>query len=65
MIEYVSRKDEKVETLLRNKDDKYRDYSRESLLDSLEKYFTIERKKDVNNGERTLYFCIKPGAVSG
>ena len=60
VIEYVSRKDDKVETLLRNKDDKYTDYSKESLLASLEKYFTIERQMDVNNGERTLFFCIRP-----
>ncbi len=57
VIEYVSRKDDKVETLLRNKDDKYSDYSRESLLASLEKHFTIERRLDLNNGERTLFFC--------
>jgi ribosomal protein L11 methylase PrmA len=61
VIEYVSRKDDKVETLLRNKDDKYTDYSRESLLASLEKHFAIERQMDVNNGERTLFFCVKPG----
>jgi SAM-dependent methyltransferase len=60
VIEYVSKKDEKVETLLRNKDDKYRDYSKDSLLASLEKHFAIERRLDLNNGERTLFFCIKP-----
>jgi SAM-dependent methyltransferase len=60
VIEYVSKKDEKVETLLRNKDDKYRDYSKDSLLASLEHHFAIERRLDLNNGERTLFFCIKP-----
>ena len=59
MIEYVSRKDDKVETLLRNKDDKYTDYSRESLLASLEKHFAINRQMDLNNGERTLFFCTR------
>ena len=60
LIEYVSRKDDKLQTLLRNKDDRYQDYSRESLEASLTQYFDIERQLDVNNGDRTLYFCAKP-----
>ena len=60
LIEYVSRKDDKLQTLLRNKDDKYQDYSRESLEASLTRHFDIERQLDVNNGDRTLYFCAKP-----
>jgi len=59
VIEYVSRKDDKVETLLRNKEDKYRDYSRESLEASLKRHFDIRRQQEVNNGDRTLYLCVK------
>jgi len=60
VIEFVSRKDDKVETLLRNKEDKYRDYSRESLEGNLKRHFTIQRQEDVNKGNRTLYLCVKP-----
>ena len=63
VIEYVSRKDDKVQTLLRNKEDKYQDYSRESLEANLKRHFDIRRQQDVNNGDRTLYLCVKPQAA--
>ena len=55
----VSRKDDKVQTLLRNKDDKYQDYSREILEASLKRHFVIQKQQDVNDGNRTLYSCEK------
>lgn len=58
VIEYVSRKDDKVQTLLRNKEDKYKDYSRESLEMNLNRHFDIRYQQDVNNGDRSLYLCI-------
>jgi len=59
VIEYVSRKDDKVKTLLRNKEDKYQDYSRESFQANLERHFEIRQRQEVNNGDRTLYSCVK------
>jgi hypothetical protein len=59
VIEYVSRKDDKVQTLLRNKEDKYQDYSRESLESSLKRHFAIRKQQDLNNGDRALYLCEK------
>lgn len=65
VIEYVSRKDDKVKTLLRNKEDKYQDYSRKALESALVRYFEIRRKEELNQGNRTLYLCVgiprKPG----
>jgi len=61
VIEYVSRKDDKVKTLLRNKEDKYRDYSRESLESNLKRHFDIRAQQEVNNGDRSLYLCVKRG----
>ena len=58
VIEYVSRKDDKVQTLLRNKEDKYKDYSRESIEANLKRHFDIRAQLDVNNGDRTLYWCV-------
>ena len=60
VIEYVSRSDDKVETLLRNKEDKYHDYSSESLENSLNQHFEIKQRLDLNQGNRTLYLCVKP-----
>ena len=62
VIEYVSRRDDKVKTLLRNKEDKYKDYSCESLEANLKRDFQILRQLDLNNGDRTLFFCEKPRA---
>jgi hypothetical protein len=59
VIEYVSREDDKVQTLLRNKEDKYQDYSRESLEISLKRHFQLRKQQDVNKGDRTLYLCEK------
>ena len=59
VIEYVSRKDDKVQTLLRNKEDKYKDYSRESIESNLKRHFDIRAQQDVNNGNRCLYLCVK------
>jgi SAM-dependent methyltransferase len=60
VIEYVSRQDDKVKTLLRNKEDKYQDYTRESLESNLNQHFDIVRRQEVNNGDRILYCCVKP-----
>jgi SAM-dependent methyltransferase len=59
VIEYVSREDDKVKTLLRNKEDKYRDYSREGLEAALAQHYEIRRKEEVNRGDRILYLCVK------
>lgn len=57
VIEYVSRADDKVETLLRNKEDKYHDYSRENLESALAVHFDIRRKLPLESGHRFLYWC--------
>jgi hypothetical protein len=59
VIEYVSRRDDKVKTLLRNKEDKYQDYSCENLEANLKRHFEIRRQEDLNNGDRTLFYCEK------
>ncbi len=57
VIEYVSRKDDKVQTLLRNKEDKYWDYRQAYLEEQLEKHFRIHRRIELRKGLRTLYWC--------
>lgn len=57
IIEYVSRSDEKVETLLRNKEDKYSDYSRQSLEASLDRHYDVIEMQSLESGNRHLYWC--------
>ena len=59
VIEYVSRSDDKVKALLRNKQDKYHDYSRENLEAALMKRFTIRRQSELESGNRFLYWCSR------
>jgi hypothetical protein len=58
VIEYVSRRDDKVRTLLRNKEDKYSDYSRERLEQALQRHFAIRRQQTLESGNRFLYWCV-------
>ena len=57
VIEYVSRSDEKVKALLRNKVDRYSDYSREGLEINLGKYFRIVQQQEAESGNRHFYWC--------
>ena len=57
IVEYVSKEDEMVEVLLRNKEDIYSDYSEESLEKCLDSVFDIQNKAKLKNGLRTLYFA--------
>jgi hypothetical protein len=62
VIEYVSRADDKVKALLRNKEDKYHDYSRESLEAALERHFGVRKRLSLESGNRFLYWCERAGA---
>lgn len=61
MIEYVSRSDDKVKTLLRNKEDKYHDYSRENLEAALGRHYGIRKQLPLESGNRFLYWCAREG----
>jgi hypothetical protein len=59
VIEYVSREDDKVQTLLRNKEDKYWDYTQEHLEEQLKRHFSIHEQIELREGMRQLYWCRK------
>ena len=61
VIEYVSRSDDKVKTLLRNKEDKYHDYSRENLEAALGRHYGIRKQLPLESGNRFLYWCAREG----
>ncbi len=59
VIEYVSREDDKVQTLLLNKEDKYWDYRQDYLEEQLQKQFVIHEQIELREGMRQLYWCQK------
>jgi SAM-dependent methyltransferase len=59
VIEYVSRDDDKVKTLLRNKEDKYSDYSKERFEQALEEHYLIRERQTLESGNRFLYWCVR------
>ena len=58
VIEFVGRDDEMVETLLRNKDDQYADYSLENFEGQLTRHFAIQEKRPLKDGKRWVYFTL-------
>jgi hypothetical protein len=62
IIEYVSRKDDKVQSLLRNKADIYSDYSRKSLEQALACHYVIVEQQSLDSGNRFLYWCRRSPA---
>jgi hypothetical protein len=67
VMEYVSRRDDKVQTLLRNKEDRYWDYRREFLEEQLRRHYVILDEEAVRGGARHLYHCARraSGAPAG
>ncbi len=58
VIEFVTKDDAMVQTLLRNKRDDYSDYSREFFEQCLTQFFQIERRETISTGARTLYYAV-------
>jgi hypothetical protein len=59
VIEYVSRSDDKVKALLRNKEDKYSDYHRVRLEAALARHYCIHQQLALGSGNRYLYWCVR------
>ena len=58
VIEFVDRDDEMVETLLRNKDDRYVDYSLENFELQLAQHYAIQKRQSLKDGKRWIYFAL-------
>jgi hypothetical protein len=58
VIEFVSRDDEMVETLLRNKDDQYDDYQPDVFERLLSEYFDVRESRPLKGGKRSIYFAL-------
>lgn len=55
IIEFVDRSDDKVQTLLRNKDDDYADYDLALFEAALKRHFTVESRLTLGAGKRHLF----------
>lgn len=56
VIEFVSKDDDKVKTLLRNKQDKYHDYELPAFEACLQKHYQVINKLALSSGNRFLYY---------
>ncbi len=57
VIEFVSRDDDKVVQLLRNRAEQFPDYNQAAFEATLCRHFMIIQQQDLRGGLRTLYFC--------
>ncbi len=57
VIEFVTRKDPMVMTLLRNKEDRYSDYDEQVFERELASRFTIARREPLGSGTRIMYYA--------
>jgi hypothetical protein len=60
VIEFVTRKDPMVVTLLRNKEDHYSDYDEDVFERELAARFTIAKRQALGSGTRIMYHAQLP-----
>ena len=63
VIEFVTREDPMVVTLLRNKDEQYADYDEKVFERELAARFTIVRRQPLGSGTRIMYYA-RPNSTS-
>ncbi|MES2850259.1 MAG: SAM-dependent methyltransferase [Bacteroidota bacterium] len=59
VIEFVPKKDEKVELMLKDKKDIYTTYNQQAFLTAFEKYFSVVDRKIIGNTNRVLFLMKK------
>ena len=65
VIEFPSKQDAMVQTLLRNKRDQYADYSLPELELALNRHFEVRDRSVLPSGERTLLHAVRLGSGPG
>ena len=55
IIEFIPKRDEKVQFMLKQKKDIYQGYTEENFVKVFEKYFFIQRKQEIAESGRVLY----------
>lgn len=59
LVEFVPKEDSQVKRLLSTREDIFPGYNRPSFEDEFEKYFTIEKSRNIRGSARTLYLMRK------
>ena len=59
IIEFIPKEDSKVQDLLLNREDVFKNYKQSNFEESFSKYFTIERMLPIDDSLRTLYWMKK------
>jgi hypothetical protein len=59
VIEFVTKDDSMVKTLLLNKDDQYTDYTRDVFERSLRAHFDVAAIEEIQQGTRVLYHATR------
>jgi len=57
VIEFITKEDAMVQTLLRNKEDIYSDYNKEYFEECLSKAFDVVRHERLDSGTRIMYYA--------
>lgn len=57
IIEFITKDDPMVKALLRNKLDNYDDYEMGRFEQAMSEFFTVEHRRELRSGTRTLYFA--------
>jgi ribosomal protein L11 methylase PrmA len=57
VVEFVTKDDPMVRTLLRNKSEQHPEYDRQTFERLLRARFTVERQQEIGNGRRVLYYA--------
>ena len=57
VIEFITKENAMVQTLLRNKEDNYSDYNKEFFEECLSKAFDLVRHERLDSGRRILYYA--------
>ncbi|HEV8504358.1 MAG TPA: hypothetical protein VGQ53_03120, partial [Chitinophagaceae bacterium] len=55
VIEFIPKKDKKVQLMLQQKKDIYTSYNEENFVRSFEKYFSVQKKHEIGDSGRILY----------
>ena len=55
IIEFIPKTDKKIKFMLQQKKDIYHTYNEENFVRSFEKYFSVQKKRDIGDSGRVLY----------
>jgi len=55
IVEFIPKRDEKIQHMLSKKKDIYHDYTEQNFVMAFERFFSVEKKQEITNSGRVLY----------